>query len=339
MSAGQVAPWLTPLRMLPAPLSLQVASVMGTITLELLHAIHPISCTRDVLEKDTQELEAAGFLKQVKDAPGQWTFAQVGRLPCLARTERHAFPGLHDSSWAARQHSTQAEGRLQQHAASADKARHPQRPSHHPATAAMPAPRHTLAARPLLHCTYRCWLTPSDLWRLSTQEDAATHRQWTCKAVSHVPKSTLAWPCPYLQVLAQDVANSLIPFSQRRNLHFKLAEALEASHTIPPVPAAIIGFHFAESCKHVEGDEWRRAMKAVEYWEKAALEAMEGIDHLPVSNSGAHADGFESLRGLLQSAWHWVQPAALAITGRAGTHVHSKRRCRQVRRCRQQCHR
>ena len=39
------------------------------------------------------------------------------------------------------------------------------------------------------------------------------------------------------------MANSLIPFSQRRNLHFKLAEALEASHTIPPVPAAIIGFH------------------------------------------------------------------------------------------------
>ena len=27
-------------------------------------------------------------------------------------------------------------------------------------------------------------------------------------------------------------------------------------------------------------------MKAVEYWEKAALEAMEGIDHLPVSHSG-----------------------------------------------------
>ena len=88
------------------------------------------------------------------------------------------------------------------------------------------------------------------------------------------------------------MANSLIPFSQRRNLHFKLAEALEASHTIPPVPAAIIGFHFAESCKHV-------AMKAVEYWEKAALEAMEGIDHLPVSNSGARAGVFKWLHGLL----------------------------------------
>ena len=117
--------------------------------------------------------------------------------------------------------------------------------------------------------------------------------------MSLVPPCPPAWPCPSLQVLAQDVANSLIPFSQRRNLHFKLAEALEASHTIPPVPAAIIGFHFAESCKHVEGDEWRRAMKAVEYWEKAGLEAMEGIDHLPVNKSGPPADGFEWLHGLL----------------------------------------
>ena len=111
---------------------------MGTITLDLLHAIHPITCTRDVLEKDTQELEAAGFLKHDKDAPGQWTFAQVGGLPCLARTERHACPGLHDSVWSARQHSTWAQGHLQQHAAPVDKAQHPQHPPRHPATAALP---------------------------------------------------------------------------------------------------------------------------------------------------------------------------------------------------------
>ena len=95
VGADRVAPCLPPVRKLPAPpLPLQVASVMGTITLELLHAIHPIACTRDVLEKDTQELEAAGFLKQVKDAPGQWTFAQVGGLPCLACTGCRACPGL-----------------------------------------------------------------------------------------------------------------------------------------------------------------------------------------------------------------------------------------------------
>ena len=137
---------------------------MGTITLELLHAIHPIACTRDVLEKDTQELEAAGFLKQVKDAPGQWTFSQVGGLLCLACTECHACPGLHDSVRSAWQHSAQAQGHPQQHAAPAGKARHLQRPRRHPATVAMPAPRHTPAAQPLPHCTHRSWLTPSDLW-------------------------------------------------------------------------------------------------------------------------------------------------------------------------------
>ena len=103
---------------------------MGTITLDLLHAIHPIACTRDVLEKDTQELEAAGFLKQVKDAPGQWTFAQVGGLPC---------PGLHNSVWSARQHSTQAQGHLQQHAAPVDKTRQGM---------ALPAPTTSLCQRP-----------------------------------------------------------------------------------------------------------------------------------------------------------------------------------------------
>lgn len=80
-----------------------------------------------------------------------------------------------------------------------------------------------------------------------------------------------------LQVLARDVAYDLIPFAQRRGLHARLAEALE--NTLPRAAAATIAFHYSKSCHSVEGSEWKRAAKAIQFWEMAAEEAMDGIDH------------------------------------------------------------
>lgn len=80
-----------------------------------------------------------------------------------------------------------------------------------------------------------------------------------------------------MQVLARDVAYDLIPFAQRRGLHARLAEALET--TLPRASATTIAFHYSKSCHAVEGSEWKRAVKAIQYWEMAAEEAMEGIDH------------------------------------------------------------
>ena len=84
-------------------------------------------------------------------------------------------------------------------------------------------------------------------------------------------------------MLARDVAYDLIPFAQRRGLHARLAEALES--TLPRAAAATIAFHYSKSCHSVEGSEWKRAVKAIQYWEVAAEEAMDGIDHGQVSCS------------------------------------------------------
>ena len=83
-------------------------------------------------------------------------------------------------------------------------------------------------------------------------------------------------------MLARDVAYDLIPFAQRRGLHARLAEALEI--TLPRACATTIAFHYSKSCHAVEGAEWKRAVKAIQYWEMAAEEAMEGIDHHQVGH-------------------------------------------------------
>ena len=84
-----------------------------------------------------------------------------------------------------------------------------------------------------------------------------------------------------LQVLARDVAYDLIPFAQRRGLHARLADALETS--LPRASPTTIAFHYSKSCHAVEAAEWKRAVKAIQFWEMAAEEAMEGIDHHQVS--------------------------------------------------------
>lgn len=84
------------------------------------------------------------------------------------------------------------------------------------------------------------------------------------------------------------MAYDLIPFAQRRGLHARLAEALETS--LPRASTTTIAFHYSKSCHAVEAAEWKRAVKAIQFWEMAAEEAMEGIDHHQVRVTRCIAD-------------------------------------------------
>lgn len=57
---------------------------------------------------------------------------------------------------------------------------------------------------------------------------------------------------PLVQLLARDVAYELVPFLQRRTLHAKLAECLEARSDIRPIPASTLAYHWTRSCENNE---------------------------------------------------------------------------------------
>ena len=116
-------------------------------------------------------------------------------------------------------------------------------------------------------------------------------------------------------MLARDVAYDLIPFAQRRGLHARLAEALET--TLPRASATTIAFHYSKSCHAVEGAEWKRAVKAIQYWEMAGEEAMEGIDHHQVGQSS-----FESSE-IKVSTSHSTDPTA----SHEGKQIHTDSVC------------
>lgn len=67
------------------------------------------------------------------------------------------------------------------------------------------------------------------------------------------------------QVLARDVAYELIPFSQRRSLHAKLAQALENDASSDLVPPSTVAYHWAHSCVGAEAVHWRRALHVCLY--------------------------------------------------------------------------
>lgn len=50
----------------------------------------------------------------------------------------------------------------------------------------------------------------------------------------------------------RDAAYELIPFTQRRVLHAKLAEVLSSAASDPPVPANVVAYHWAQSCKLID---------------------------------------------------------------------------------------
>lgn len=64
-----------------------------------------------------------------------------------------------------------------------------------------------------------------------------------------------------LQVLGKDVAYELLPYSMRRDLHAKLAQAYEESKGSQKVAPSRIAFHYNRSCATVEVAEWHRTVK------------------------------------------------------------------------------
>ncbi len=64
-----------------------------------------------------------------------------------------------------------------------------------------------------------------------------------------------------LQVLGKDVAYELLPYSTRRDLHAKLAQAYEESKGSQKVAPSRIAFHYSRSCNTVEVAEWHRTVK------------------------------------------------------------------------------
>lgn len=64
-----------------------------------------------------------------------------------------------------------------------------------------------------------------------------------------------------LQVLGKDVAYELLPYSMRRDLHAKLAQAYEEIKGSQKVAPSRIAFHYNRSCATVEVAEWHRTVK------------------------------------------------------------------------------
>ncbi|MCJ1422964.1 Adenylate cyclase type 10 [Sticta canariensis] len=88
-----------------------------------------------------------------------------------------------------------------------------------------------------------------------------------------------------LQVLARDVAYELIPTMQRRTMHARLAQVLEtqvSGKMARLIPPSMIAYHYAQSCRAgsaLDMADLTRILSAIEWWEKAADDAMHaGMD-------------------------------------------------------------
>ena len=57
------------------------------------------------------------------------------------------------------------------------------------------------------------------------------------------------------------MAYELLPYSMRRDLHAKLAQAYEESKGSQKVAPSRIAFHYNRSCATVEVAEWHRTVK------------------------------------------------------------------------------
>lgn len=79
----------------------------------------------------------------------------------------------------------------------------------------------------------------------------------------------------FCQVLARDVVFDMIPITQRRDWHGRLAAAMERLAPDLPLPPSTIAYHWLESCAGLEVAQWPRALKAMEYWERAGVAAVD----------------------------------------------------------------
>eukprot|EP01025_Chloroclados_australasicus_P020637 TRINITY_DN21764_c0_g1_i1.p1 TRINITY_DN21764_c0_g1~~TRINITY_DN21764_c0_g1_i1.p1 ORF type:complete len:304 (-),score=25.47 TRINITY_DN21764_c0_g1_i1:302-1213(-) len=73
-------------------------------------------------------------------------------------------------------------------------------------------------------------------------------------------------------VVSKDVVYDMIPTYQRRQFHARLAEELERLNLSgkQKFPLHLLAYHWQQSCQSNELVEWRRAIKAMNYWQDAA---------------------------------------------------------------------
>ncbi|KAL4458480.1 hypothetical protein ABPG75_013345 [Micractinium tetrahymenae] len=100
------------------------------------------------------------------------------------------------------------------------------------------------------------------------------------------PQEPTTWR--FCQVLARDVVYSLVPQGTCHNWHAAAAAAMETySADQIHLPASTIAWHWDHSCRGEEGPSYQRSLRAVEWWQRAAVASLD---------NGAYADGLPLLQ-------------------------------------------
>lgn len=115
----------------------------------------------------------------------------------------------------------------------------------------------------------------------------------TASFMQQVPDEPSTWQ--FCQPLARDVVYDLIPVAQRREWHARLARAMEryeprsdsdaegeyggSEAVARHLPPATIAFHWSQACEGVEASQWRRSLRAIEWWERSVLAAIDAAAH------------------------------------------------------------
>ncbi|CAL8469391.1 g8932 [Coccomyxa elongata] len=144
-----------------------------------------------------------------------------------------------------------------------------------------------------------------DMYPIPTTREALERDLIDLEAARFLKATEVPGTWMITQVLARDVAYELIPFSQRRLLHAELARALEEDGRAGAVPAAILAYHWTHSCAGIEASEWRRALMAVTWWERAAHDAQDkGIDPSEALRLFQRADAIAAiLKASYRASW------------------------------------
>ena len=98
----------------------------------------------------------------------------------------------------------------------------------------------------------------------------------------------------FVDVLVRDVVYDMIPLTQRKEWHARLAAAMvvksrqgddvdvegdekkkKKEKKTKSIPAAIVAYHFTQACFQDEIAHWQVALHAIEWWERAAGEAAQ----------------------------------------------------------------
>eukprot|EP00887_Chlorella_sp_A99_P006306 scaffold3.g6306.t1 len=120
--------------------------------------------------------------------------------------------------------------------------------------------------------------------RFMRQEDSQEASAWQfCQARGAGPRCSA--------VLARDVVYDMVPLGQRREWHARLAAAMEGwarpagqggegdGQGPDHLPPATIAFHWTQSCRRTEATQWHRTLRAIEWWQRAAVAALDAGEH------------------------------------------------------------